>query len=128
MASRAPVGVSDFYPAQQILYSLSLVAILLPAPSEFKKGCNGVILLICWLFASQLILLVNSIVWKDNIRDPAPFWCDLSTAILAVIGTAVSCSLLCINRHLYNSSKIISGRASRSEVLHLPLFPEFNLT
>jgi hypothetical protein len=120
MPSREPVGLSDLYPAQQVLYAVSLAAILIPAPSHFKKGNPGVILLICWLFSSQLILLVNSIVWRGNVRNPAPFWCDLSTAILAVIATGIACSTLCINRQLYNYTKV--DKVNTNEPREVPFF------
>ncbi|PVG02693.1 STE3-domain-containing protein [Serendipita vermifera] len=103
---RVPVGLSDLYPAQQVLYALSLAAILFPAPSLFRKRNTGILLLMSWLFASQLCLLVNSIVWRGNIKDVAPFWCDFSTAILAIIGTAIACSTLVINRQLYRKTKV----------------------
>jgi pheromone a factor receptor len=125
MAPHTPIGISDlYYPGLQILLSLSLVAVLLPVPSHFKRGNTGVIILTCWLFTSQLIYLVNSIVWKGNIRDPAPFWCDLSTTILGITATAVACSLLCINLQLYNCTKInMVNSNGPSEVLDFTSLP-----
>jgi pheromone a factor receptor len=116
-----PVGLSDLWPAQPILYSLSLAAILIPAPAHFKTGNAGVILLACWILVSQSILLVNSIIWRGNTNNNIPYYCDLTTAIFAAAPTGYSASLLCITRQLYNLSRaqavIISKSQKRKDLL-----------
>jgi len=99
------VGLSYLFPWSQILYSLSIAAVLIPAPAHFKSGNPGVILLACWILASQTILLANSIIWRGNINDNIPYYCDLTTAILAVASTGYAASVLCITRQLHNLSK-----------------------
>ncbi|KAG8759512.1 a-factor receptor, partial [Serendipita sp. 396] len=62
-----------------------------------------------------LIFFVNSFVWKGNVDDPAPFWCDLSTAILAVVAHGITSATICINRQLYRLSKAQAVLISKSQ-------------
>jgi hypothetical protein len=116
-----PVGLSDLWPAQPILYSLSIAAVLIPAPAHFKAGNPGVILLACWLLASQSIFLTNSIIWRGNTNDNIPYYCDLTTAIFAAAPTGYSASVLCITRQLHKLSRaravIITKSQKRRDLL-----------
>ena len=114
-----PLGISDVWPAQVIIYPLSILALLIPAPVHFKSGNIGVILLIIYTAATQLILLINSIIWRGNIDNPAPYWCDLAVFILAIAPTGISGAFLCITRQLHKLSKAQAVRISQSEVSSL---------
>ncbi|KIM23948.1 hypothetical protein M408DRAFT_246575 [Serendipita vermifera MAFF 305830] len=110
-----PVGVSDVFPAPFIIYPLGILALLIPAPVHFKSGNTGVILFILYAASTQIILLVNSIVWRGNISNPAPFWCDLSTFILAITASGMAGATLCITRQLHKLSKAQAVMISQSE-------------
>ena len=111
-----PIGISDVWPAPLVLYPLSILALLIPAPIHFKSGNIGVILLIVYIVSAQAILLTNSIIWRGNIGNPAPYWCDLAVFILAIAPTGISGAFLCINRQLYNLSKAQAVMILKSEV------------
>jgi pheromone a factor receptor len=115
------VGLSDLYPYNIILYSLSILAVLIPAPAHFKSGNPGVILLACWILASQTILLADAIIWRGNISDNIPYYCDFTTAVIAVAPVGYSASVLCITRQLHKLSRaqavIISKSQKRKSLL-----------
>lgn len=48
-----------------------------------------------------LNLFINSVVWNDNVRNPAPVWCDISSHINLVCIIAVPLAILCTNRRVY---------------------------
>jgi len=122
MSYNAPVGISDTYPAQFVIYPLCILALLIPAPIHFKSGNIGVISFILYAVSTQTILLVDAIVWRGNIGNPAPFWCDLTTFIIAITPAGLAASTLCITRQLHRLSKAQAVIISKAEVL--PLFSQ----
>lgn len=125
LAMVAPVGISDIFPAPFVIYPLCILGLLIPAPVHFKSGNVGVILFIIYAASVQLILLTNSIVWRGNIGNPAPYWCDLAVFILAIAPTGMSGAFLCITRQLHKLSKAQAVRISQSEVSlsRTPVYP-----
>ncbi|KDQ50778.1 hypothetical protein JAAARDRAFT_141333 [Jaapia argillacea MUCL 33604] len=60
---------------------------------------------LAWTAIQCLIVFVNTIVWRDNVINWAPVWCDISTKITIGTGIALQAASLCINRRLYLISK-----------------------
>lgn len=120
MVFKAPVGISDTYPAQFIIYPLCIASLLIPAPVHFKSGNTGVILFIIYALSAQISLLVDAIIWRGNVSDPVPYWCDLSTFIIAIVPTGLAAAVLCVTRQLHRLSKaqavIISQREKRKQL------------
>ncbi|QRV93607.1 STE3-type pheromone receptor [Ceratobasidium sp. AG-Ba] len=50
--------------------------------------------------------MINSIVWANNVRDPAPVWCDISSRFIIGISGGIEASSLCIQRRLYRIASI----------------------
>jgi len=78
-----------------------------------------------WTSFGCLILFINSIVWKDNVTNWAPVWCDIGTSLsilflFVVTGlnpvsyyliggnAGIPASSLCIIRRLYYITKLQS--------------------
>ena len=68
-----------FYsPYHEIALGLALVLITISAPPHFRARNTGTILYIFWIFTTNLIFLINRIIWHDHVRNVAPIWCDIS--------------------------------------------------
>jgi len=85
-----------------------------------------------WTGLSCLIQFINSIVWRSNVINWAPVWCDICRNFLRVfaakahvylvatkfmIGASVAipaCSL-CINRRLYHIASLSSVAKTRAQ-------------
>ena len=86
-----------------------------------------------WTGLACLNQFINSVVWKGNVINWAPVWCDICEFILIIcsavdlkhhlvaariiIGTnvAIPAASLCINRRLYHISCVRSVTVSKAE-------------
>lgn len=102
--------------AFQVIAPLSMFLVLLPLPWHWSARNVGTLLYIAWTFTGSLIYLVDSIVWRGNLHNPAPVWCDISTKILVGLNVAVPAVLLCINRRLYNIASMKHVALSQNQV------------
>nr|GAT61196.1 pheromone B alpha 1 receptor [Mycena chlorophos] len=66
----------------------------------------GTCMYMLWTGFACIILGVDSIVWKDNVLDLAPRWCDFSTHFLNGYNLAIPACTLCINRRLYQIASV----------------------
>jgi pheromone a factor receptor len=106
-----------------VFSGLSVVLLLLPAPCHVRARNSGTLIFIFWALLGNSIVLVNTIIWSGNIGNPAPVWCDISSffspccsawAHLAPIASkliigfnaALPCASLCIQRRLYNITRV----------------------
>jgi Pheromone A receptor len=121
MVYKAPVGISDIDPAQFIILPLCILCILIPAPVHFKSGNTGVILYIIYVLCIQIPMLVNAIIWRGNIGNPVPFWCDLTSFILSMAPAGMTAAMVCITRQLYRLAKAQAVIISQREVRDLSL-------
>ncbi|KAG8806038.1 a-factor receptor [Serendipita sp. 399] len=110
-----PVGLSNLQPYNHILYGLAFLAVLIPAPIHFKSRNTGLILFICWLLAAELIFFINSFIWKGNVNDPIPYYCDVTVAIIGVTSHGLTAATICINRQLYRLAKAQAVIISKSQ-------------
>ncbi|KAG8835259.1 a-factor receptor [Serendipita sp. 399] len=85
---------------------LSLALLILPAPWHIKARNSGTLIFIFWAFLGNLIYLVNAIVWSNNVRNPAPVWCDISSKLYIGFNVALPCASLCIQRRLYKITRV----------------------
>ncbi|KAG6329810.1 hypothetical protein ID866_9278 [Astraeus odoratus] len=68
-----------------------------------------------WASLGCLILGVNSIVWKDNVINWAPVWCDISSRYIVGANVGIPASSLCIIRRLYYITKAQSLSQDRQD-------------
>ena len=66
------------HPELPLFSFISALLVILPLSSHWRARNVPVLALISWLFISNIIYGINSIVWAGNIRNPVPVWCDIS--------------------------------------------------
>nr|QQL12042.1 mating-type protein ste3.3 [Hypsizygus marmoreus] len=78
---------------------VSALLVLIPLPWHWRARNVPTLSIIAWLFISNVIFGVNSVVWAGNVRIVAPVWCDIVTKFQ--IGSTMSlpacCLCLCIH-------------------------------
>ncbi|KAI0270664.1 GPCR fungal pheromone mating factor [Gloeopeniophorella convolvens] len=79
---------------------LSLALLLIILPGQIKSNTVPAVSIIAWLFFSNLIHGVNSIIWSGNTDEHALVWCDIATVVLHGAMAALPGSFLCISRRL----------------------------
>lgn len=99
-----------------VMTALGMFLVLLPLPWHWQARNFGTLLYIAWTFIGNLIYFVNSIVWRGNMANPSPIWCDISTKLAIGISIAYPACALCINRRLYNIATSRHVSSSPSEV------------
>ncbi|KAF7300104.1 Pheromone receptor Rcb2 B44 [Mycena kentingensis (nom. inval.)] len=74
--------------------------VLLPLPWHWRARNVPTLSIIAWLFVSNIIIGVDSIVWADSIAIRIPVWCDISTKIRIGSNMALPACCLCLCIHL----------------------------
>ncbi|KAF5329272.1 hypothetical protein D9619_009301 [Psilocybe cf. subviscida] len=103
------------YPLFPICAFLSFVIVLIPLPWHLQSWNSGTCLFMFWVGASALNFFINSIIWRDNILDSAPIWCDISSRLIVGAAVGIPASSLCINRRLYKIASSRTASSSRAE-------------
>lgn len=65
------------YPLFPIFAFLGFILSLIPLPWHFQAWNSGTCFYMMWASLACLNQFVNSIVWRGNILNPAPIWCDI---------------------------------------------------
>ena len=99
-----------------VVTGIAIVLVLLPFPWHWNARNYGTLLYIAWTFVGSVMYFVNSIVWRGNLGNPAPVWCDISTKLAIGLGVALPAASLCINRRLYNIATMKHAAISPQEV------------
>lgn len=121
-------GLSSFFPVLPIFFIISIVLLLLPVPG-FVRGRNvAVLFYITWLLLGNAVYFINMLVWRGIVIDVAPIYCDIGehfceldaipqmlisgsvTFFLSMLPFGIACSLLCVNKLVWNISR--SGNLS----------------
>ncbi|KAF8060133.1 putative fungal pheromone GPCR, STE3-type [Lyophyllum atratum] len=78
---------------------LAALLVLVPLPWHWRARNVPTLSIVAWLFISNVIFGVNSIVWAGNVRIVAAAWCDIVTKIQigATMGLPACCLCLCIH-------------------------------
>jgi len=99
--------------AYTVMTAIGMLLVLLPLPWHWQARNSGTLLYIFWAFVGNLNYFVNSIIWRGNMGNPAPVWCDISSKIAIGLGVAYPACSLCINRRLFNiaTSRHVSSPA-----------------
>ena len=129
------MGVSSDpnYPLFPVLSFLGFIVCCIPLPWHIQVWNSGTCAYIVWTAMACLIEFVNCIVWKGNVNNPAPVWCDICefssaysfaafnvsfTASKIMLGASVGipAASLCISRRLYYLTSCQSGSITRQDV------------
>ncbi|KAK7435127.1 a-factor receptor [Stygiomarasmius scandens] len=103
------------YPAFPIMAFIGFVLVLIPFPWHLQAWNSGTCLFMAWMALGCLNAFVNSIVWRNDAIDRAPYWCDISSAITVALNVAIPATSLCINRRLYNIASCQTASISRAD-------------
>ncbi|KAI0792019.1 GPCR fungal pheromone mating factor [Abortiporus biennis] len=60
---------------------LAMVLVLIPLPLMWNARNVGAILYIFWSVVLNLLLFVNFNVWRGNVENSAPVWCDIAVRL-----------------------------------------------
>ncbi|KAF8981165.1 GPCR fungal pheromone mating factor [Cyathus striatus] len=85
---------------------------LAPLPWHWRAGTVPTISLSIWLFFSNLINGINSIIWSGNVEIVAVVWCDIATKILMGANVALASSIFCLCVHLERVSSVRQVRTT----------------
>ena len=70
--------MSNFeYPAYPILALIAAVLVVVPFPWHLQAWNSGTCLFMIWTSLGCLNYAVNAIVWRADVFDRAPVWCDI---------------------------------------------------
>ena len=118
---------------------VAALLVLVPLPWHWR-ACNvATVSIIAWLFVSNIVYAINSIIWAGNVEDSAPVWCDISEfdlshlqccflqAILATkvqVGAnmALPACCLCICIHLERIASVRQVCTSHSDKVRRMVF------
>ncbi|KAJ7649292.1 Rcb2.42 [Mycena rosella] len=92
---------------------IAALLVLVPLPWHWRARNVPTLSIIAWLFLSNIMLGVNSIIWADNIRIVARVWCDVATKFQVGATMALPACCLCLCIHL---ERIASVRQVRTTV------------
>jgi pheromone a factor receptor len=56
---------------------IAAFAVLIPLPWHWRARNVPTLSLIAWLFASNIIIGINAIIWAGNVNIVVPVWCDI---------------------------------------------------
>ncbi|KAI8459940.1 pheromone A receptor-domain-containing protein [Phakopsora pachyrhizi] len=79
-----------------------IVAVLAAVPSAWfmYHGQSAPASLGIWVSISNLVHGINSTVWRVDVVNRAPVWCDIASKIILIYSTGSACSCLCIAKFL----------------------------
>lgn len=58
-------------------FAVLLIVLILASPAQWRVRNTGTLLNIGWLLAGNLVFLINAIIWRDNVANSVPVWCDI---------------------------------------------------
>ncbi|KAJ4468525.1 pheromone receptor [Lentinula aciculospora] len=103
------------YPLFPIFAFFGFVLPLIPLPWHFQAWNSGTCYFMLWASVACLNQFVNSIIWKGNVINSAPVWCDISIRITMAATAGLPSSSFCIIRRLYGIVSIRTVSISRAE-------------
>ncbi|KAH9976788.1 pheromone A receptor-domain-containing protein [Lactifluus volemus] len=96
----------------------SFIGILLsviPLYWHLQAWNTGTCMYMIWTALGCLTSFINSILWRGNVLDKAPIYCDIVARLQAGISIAIPACTLCIYRRLYKVLVRQAGAVTRDE-------------
>ncbi|KAJ3794606.1 pheromone receptor [Lentinula aff. detonsa] len=103
------------YPLFPIFAFFGFVLPLVPLPWHLQAWNSGTCFYIFWASLSCLNQFVNSLIWKGNVINSAPVWCEISIRITMATTVALPAASFCIVRRLYGIAAIRRASISYAE-------------
>ncbi|KAG8821755.1 a-factor receptor [Serendipita sp. 401] len=95
---------SVIFPTVPILSATSIVLCLLILPRFWKTRIFAVVYHICWLIAGNALLLINTSIWRGNVRS-IPIYCDIAAIFWSGYSRTLYMCILCVNKFIWTISK-----------------------
>lgn len=73
--------------------------------------------MIAWLFVSNTIYAINSVIWAGTVLNVAPVWCDVVTKLQIGANLALPASCLCVCMQLARIASVSHARSTRTDKL-----------
>ncbi|KAF9040039.1 pheromone A receptor-domain-containing protein [Panaeolus papilionaceus] len=89
------------YPLYPVLSCIGFVLCLIPLPWHIQAWNSGTVAFMFWTGIACFCGFINSVVWRDNLRNSSPVWCDISSKIIIGVSVGIPAATLCISRRLY---------------------------
>ena len=70
------------YPVLPAGAFIAAFLILIPGFWHWPKRHVPTLSMFVWLFATNVIYGVDSLVWSDGVRNEAPVWCDICKCLI----------------------------------------------
>ncbi|KAH9976786.1 pheromone A receptor-domain-containing protein [Lactifluus volemus] len=96
----------------------SFIGILLsviPLYWHLQAWNTGTCMYMIWTALGCLIHFINSILWRGNVLDKAPIYCDIVARLQAGISIGIPACTLCMYRRLYKVLVRQAGAVTRDE-------------
>ncbi|GBE87056.1 Pheromone B alpha 3 receptor [Sparassis crispa] len=94
---------------------LGSVLVCIPLWWHIEAWNMGCVLYIFWSGSQALIQGINMTIWRDNVIDWAPVWCDITSRWKIASAIGICCSSLCINRRLYKIASISTVSVTKAD-------------
>ena len=70
-------SIDPSYPLFPVFAFLGFFLTLIPFPWHLQAWNAGTCVFMIWASFSSLIQFVNSLIWRGNMINSAPVWCDI---------------------------------------------------
>ncbi|KAF8153838.1 GPCR fungal pheromone mating factor [Crassisporium funariophilum] len=98
------------------------VLVLIPLPWHWRARNVPTLSIIAWLFISNIIYGVNSIIWANNVNIVAPIWCDIVTKLQIGATMALPACCLCLCIHLERIASVRQVSTTAQDKLRRMIF------
>lgn len=71
------VNVDPTYPLFSVFAFCTFFLVLIPLPLHVQAWNVGTCAYITWVAVACLLEFINSVVWRNNVLNLAPVWCDI---------------------------------------------------
>jgi hypothetical protein len=115
------VGFSFMFPWYQIITAITFVLCLIPIPAQWRAGNVATVSMGLWNAGGNLIALINTLVWRGNLRNLYPIWGDITAFYWTNLGIAIASCTLSLTIRIYQvsvSRKMLITREQVSPIYH----------
>ncbi|PCH39855.1 STE3-domain-containing protein [Wolfiporia cocos MD-104 SS10] len=85
---------------------IGFVLVNIPLYWHLEAWNIGCIMYIFWSGSQCLIQFINAVVWRNNVINWAPVWCDITSRYMLAASVGIITASLLINRRLYHIANI----------------------
>ncbi|EED83216.1 hypothetical fungal pheromone GPCR, STE3-type [Postia placenta Mad-698-R] len=94
---------------------IGFVLVNIPLCWHLEAWNMGCVLYIFWAGSQCLIQFVNAVIWKNNVINWAPVWCDITSRWLIASSVGIPTASLLISKRIYHIANITTVQSSRAD-------------